>query len=146
MQKISILNGLTIDQVQIGDQATMSKTLSEADGYLFASLTGSINPLYLDELFAHKTEFGHRIIPEMLIGLMFPATQGNFLPGDGNVHLKQHLDFLKPVYIGDTITVVIEIKDKIIEKNRVIIKNTAYNQDGEIVVTGEAVVWPKKDE
>jgi acyl dehydratase len=83
---------------------------------MFASLTGSINPLYLDEIFAAKTEFKKRIIPEMLIGLMFPATQGNFLPGDGNLHLKQHLDFLKPVYIGDTITVDIEIKDKIIEK------------------------------
>jgi len=141
----SILNGLKIDEVEIGDQAMMSKTISETDAYLFTAMTGSINPLYLDETYAAKTEFKKRIVPELLIALMFPATQGNFLPGDGNLHLKQHVDFLKPVYVGDTITVVVEIVGKILEKNRVIIKNTAYNQNNEIVVTGEAVVWPKKD-
>lgn len=143
---INILNGKTVDEVAIGDKASMSKTITETDVYLFAALTGSLNPLYLDEIYASKTSLGHRIVPELLIASMLPATQGNFLPGEGNVHLKQHLDFHHPAYIGDTITTEVEIisKDKL--KNRVIIKNSCRNQHGQLLVTGEAVVWPKKTE
>lgn len=140
----SILNGKTVHQVQIGEKATMSKTITETDAYLFAALTGSTNPLYLDEVYASKTKFGRRVVPELLVASMLPATQGNFLPGEGNLHLKQHLEWHKPVFIGDTITAEIEIIGKDIEKNRVFIRNTCRNQNGEVVVTGQAVVWPKK--
>jgi 3-hydroxybutyryl-CoA dehydratase len=140
----SILNGQTVDEVKIGEKATMSKTISESDSYLFAGLTGSLNPLYLDEEYASKTPYGKRIVPEMLVAAFLPATQGNFLPGELNVHLKQHLEFKKPVYIGDTITTEIEILGKDIKKNRVIIGNKCTNQNGEVVIVGQAIVYPKK--
>lgn len=143
---IDILNGKTVDQISIGEKATMSKTISEADAYLFTALTGSLNPLYLDEVYASKTKYGRRIVPELLVAAMLPATQGNFLPGEGNVHLKQHLDFHKPAFIGDTLTTEVEIIGKDVVKNRVTIRNTVRNQNGEVLVTGEAVVWPKKAE
>ncbi|MDI6871791.1 MAG: MaoC family dehydratase [Bacillota bacterium] len=143
---INILNGKTVHEVEIGEKASMSKTITETDAYMFAALTGSTNPLYLDEVFASGTPLGRRIVPELLIASMLPATQGNFLPGEGNLHLKQHLDFLKPVFIGDTITTEVEIIGKDVERNRVTIRQACRNQDGEVVVTGEAVVWPKKRE
>jgi len=143
---IDILKGKTVEEVVIGEKASMSKTISETDVYLFAALTGSLNPLYLDEVYASRTEYGRRIVPELLIASMLPATQGNFLPGEGNVHLKQHFDFLKPAYIGDTLTTEVEIIDKDVVKNRVTIRNTCRNQNGEVLLTGEAVVWPKKSE
>ncbi|HBG16375.1 MAG TPA: enoyl-CoA hydratase [Firmicutes bacterium] len=143
---IDILNGKTVEEVVIGEKASMSKTIGETDVYMFTALTGSLNPLYQNEVYASKTEYGRRIVPELLLASMLPATQGNFLPGEGNVHLKQKLEFHKPAFIGDTVTTEVEIINKDVVKNRVTIRNTCRNQNGEVLVTGEAVVWPKKNE
>lgn len=129
----------------IGDKASFSKTISETDIYQFAGITGDFNPLHIDEEYAKKTKFGKRIAHGMLTSSFICTVLGMKLPGVGTIHVSQHLEFKRPVYIGSTITVELEIIE-ILEKGLLKILSNIYNQNKEIVVEGYSIVKaPKTD-
>ena len=138
------MKGIPIDQLNIGDKASFSKTLSESDVYLFAGITGDLNPAHIDEEYARKTFFKTRIAHGMLLAGFISAVMGNKLPGLGTVYIKQELNFLAPVRIGDTITARAELIEIVPEKNRARFKTTCLNQDRKTVLDGEAIVSPPK--
>jgi len=136
--------GKTIDEMKVGDVAELAKTISESDIYLYAGITGDFNPAHINEAYAAKTFFKTRIAHGMLLGGFISAILGSKLPGPGTIYIKQELNFLAPVRIGDTITARAEIVEMIAEKNRVRFKTTCVNQDGTLIVDGEALVSPPK--
>lgn len=136
--------GKTIDDMKVGDVAEFAKTISESDIYLYAGITGDFNPAHINEAYAAKTFFKTRIAHGMLLGGFISAILANRLPGPGTIYIKQELKFLAPVRIGDTITARAEIVEIIAEKNRVRLKTTCVNQDGTLIVDGEALVSPPK--
>jgi len=136
--------GKTIDQLKIGDKAQFAKTISESDIYLYAGLTGDFNPAQIDTIYAEKTPFKTRIAHGMLLGGFISAVMANQLPGPGTIYISQGLNFLAPVRIGDTITAEVEIVEISAEKKRARIKTTCINQNGKVVVDGEAIVSPPR--
>jgi 3-hydroxybutyryl-CoA dehydratase len=130
----------SFDQFKVGDQARFRKTIVESDVYLFAGITGDLNPVHVDAEFAGTTVFGSRVAHGMLTGGLISAVLGTRLPGPGTIYLSQTLKFLLPVYPGDTITAEVEVVEKIAGKNRLRLRTTCYNQKGEAVLDGEAVV------
>jgi 3-hydroxybutyryl-CoA dehydratase len=136
--------GKTIDEIEVGDTAEFTKTVSEADIYLYAGVTGDVNPAHIDEVYASNTFFKTRIAHGMLLGGFISTVLGNKLPGHGTVYIKQELKFLAPVHIGDTVTARAEVVEVIKEKNRLRLRTTCENQDGTMVVDGEALVSPPK--
>lgn len=126
---------------KIGAQATFSKTISESDVYLFAGITGDLNPLHVNEEYARNSRFGKRIAHGMLTSSFICTVLGMKLPGEGTIHISQQLNFKKPVFIGDTVTVRLEVVD-ILEKGFLKISSVIYNQSGEIVIDGFSVVKP----
>ena len=136
--------GKTIDELKIGDSAEFTKTVSEADIYLYAGITGDFNPAHINEAYARETFFKTRIAHGMLSAGFISAVIGTKLPGTGTIYMKQDLSFLAPVRIGDTITARVEVIDVLAEKNRVTLKTTCVNQEGVQVLDGEAVVSPPK--
>lgn len=136
--------GKVIEQLNVGDIAEFGKTISEADIYLYAGITGDFNPAHLNESYAEGTYFKTRIAHGMLSAGLISAVLANHLPGPGTIYLKQDLNFLAPVHIGDTITARVEILELIPEKNRVRLKTVCLNQKGVQVLEGEAVVSPPK--
>ena len=136
--------GKTIDQLKIGDKAQFAKTISESDIYLYAGLTGDFNPAHINTIYAEKTPFKTRIAHGMLLGGFISAVMANQLPGPGTIYISQGLNFLAPVRIGDTITAEVEIVEISAEKKRARIKTTCINQDGKVVVDGEAIVSPPR--
>jgi 3-hydroxybutyryl-CoA dehydratase len=136
------MNGKTIDELNVGDNAQVSKTVSETDIYLFAGITGDFNPAHVDEEYARRTFFGTRIAHGMLTAGFISAVLGCQLPGPGAVYLRQEVSFLGPVKIGDTITARAEVVEIDRAKGRVKLLTTCDNQEGKRVVTGEAVVSP----
>ncbi len=136
--------GKTIEQLKLGDSAEFSKTVSEADIYLYAGVTGDFNPAHINEVYAGKTFFKSRIAHGMLSGGFISAVIANQLPGPGTIYMRQELNFLAPVRIGDTITAKVEIIDINAGKNRIRLKTTCVIQDGTLVVDGEALVSPPK--
>ena len=136
--------GKTIDKLKPGETAAFSKTVSESDVYLFAGVTGDLNPAHINEDYARNTFFKTRIAHGMLLAGFVSAVIGNRLPGYGTIYVRQELDFLAPVHMGDTITAQVEVKEILSEKNRVVLRTTCINQDNVMVLDGEALVSPPK--
>ena len=136
--------GKTIKSLRVGDVAFYEKTITDADVVLFANVTGDKNPVHIDEDYAKKSIFEKRICHGGLVSALFSTVLGTTLPGEGTIYLGQDSKFIKPVYLNDTIKAMVEVSEIIESKNRVILKTTAYNQNGDIVVVGKATVMPPK--
>lgn len=136
--------GKTFDELKLGDSARFSKTVTDADIYLFAGVTGDLNPAHIDETYAKGTFFKTRIAHGMLSAGFISAVIGTRLPGPGTVYMHQTLDFLAPVRIGDTVTATVEVIEKGEDKKRVRLKTTCVNQEGVMVLDGEAMVSPPR--
>ena len=118
----------------------MSRTISEADVAIFADVTGDTNPLHVDEDFAKRARFGGRIAHGMLTASLISAVLGTKLPGPGSIYLNQSLKFLKPVRIGDTVRVMVEVISFTPKNGIITLKTRCTNQDGDEVLCGEAVL------
>lgn len=136
--------GKTIDELKTGDKAHFTKTVSETDIYMYAGITGDFNPAHINEEYAKDTHFKGRIAHGMLMGGFISTVIGNQLPGPGTIYLKQDLEFLGPVRIGDTITAEVEVMEIIEEKKHVRLKTACVNQEGKKVVDGYALVSPSR--
>ena len=101
---------------------------------------GDTNPVHLDDAYAAATRFGRRIAHGMLTGSLISAVLGNDLPGHGTIYLGQDLKFKAPVFIGDTVTATVELVKYREDKRIATFHTTCTNQDGVLVIEGEAVV------
>lgn len=126
--------------LRVGDTASLSKVLSEQDVLTFAEITRDCNPVHVDEAFAAQTRFGRRIAHGMLTAGLISAVLGTQLPGPGSIYLSQSLKFRAPVYLGDTITAVVEVIAVRQDKPIVTLATICKNQKGETVIEGEAVL------
>lgn len=138
------MTGKTIVEMSIGESAEFSKTLSESDIYLFAGLSGDLNPFHINEEYAKNTFFKGRIAHGMLLAGFISTVVGCYLPGPGAIYVSQELRFLAPARIGDTITAKAVVQEMDTDKNRVVLHTTCTNQEGTVVVDGKAVVSPRK--
>jgi 3-hydroxybutyryl-CoA dehydratase len=127
--------------LKVGDRASFTKTVSDADIIAFAQVTGDDQPLHLDDAFAAKTRFGKRIAHGMLSAGFISAVLGTKLaPDNVVVYLSQQMRFRLPVDIGDTITAEAEVTAVDAEKRIVTVRTDCLNQNGDAVVKGEATV------
>ncbi len=126
--------------LKIGDRASRTKTITDEDVRLFARVSGDTNPVHLDDAYAAGTRFGRRIAHGMLTGSLISAILGNDLPGHGSIYLGQEFKFKAPVFIGDTITATVELIAYREDKRIATFKTTCINQDGTLVLEGQAVV------
>ncbi len=128
--------------ITVGRKASLSKKITAQDIELFAKVTGDTNPLHLDEAFAKRTRFKKRVCHGMLSAGLISAVLGTKLagPNASPIYLGQSMRFLKPVFIGDTVTASIEVK-KVDPARRILIVSTeCSNQDGQQILTGEATM------
>lgn len=132
----------TFETIDLGDEATFEKTLSESDVYLYAGISGDLNPAHINAVEAEKGIFKKRVVHGMLTASLISTVLGCHLPGPGTIYLEQDVKFLKPVFIGDTIRAEVKVIEKIKEKNQIRLKTACYNQKNQIVVEGFALVIP----
>lgn len=128
-------------ELLVGSKAEFSKTISESDIYLFAGITGDLNPVHINSEEAEKGFARQRIAHGALINGLISAVIGMQLPGPGTIYMEQDSKFIKPVYIGDTIKAVVEIKEILNIQKRILgLSTIAYNQNGDEVIIGYAKV------
>ncbi|MDX6711679.1 MAG: 3-hydroxybutyryl-CoA dehydratase [Blastocatellia bacterium] len=123
-----------------GDTAQLSTTITDRDIQAFAELTGDHNPVHLDDAFASRTRFKRRIAHGMLVASQLSKVIANDLPGQGSVYLSQTLKFVAPVYPGDTVTARVTVLSVREDKPIITLETVCVNQDGQEVITGEAIV------
>lgn len=126
--------------LQIGATASRTRTITDAAIRAFAEASGDTNSIHLDEAYAATTPFGRRIAHGMLTASIISAILGNDLPGVGTIYLGQDVKFKAPVFIGDTVTATVELIKYREDKRIATFRTTVHNQDGVLVVEGEAVV------
>lgn len=135
---------MTINEMKIGQSASISKTVTETDVYLFAGISGDLNPAHTNEVAASQTMFKTRIAHGMLGASFISAAIGMQLPGPGTIYVGQDLKFTAPVYIGETVTATVTVTELNVDKNRAILETVLTNQDGIVAIKGQAVVMPPK--
>lgn len=126
----------TYDTLKVGDTNAYEKTFTEADVLLFSAISGDGNPIHMSDEFAKKSKFGRRIVHGSMTASLFSAALTRAFPT--SIYISQYSEFCAPVYIGDTIRVVVTCLEKL-GRGRVRMKTEAFNQNGEKVIDGEGI-------
>jgi acyl dehydratase len=137
------LSGKTIDDIPVGLRTTFTKTVSESDVYLFAGITGDLDPNHVDEEYCRKTSLGHRVAHGALIVGYTSGASTRILQDFERPMVSVGYDrirFLKPVYFGDTITIEYEISSIERERERTIAKIEVKNQRDELVMVATHIM------
>ncbi len=127
------------EDLQVGQEASLSTTVKEADIAAFAEVSGDKNPVHLDAAYAATTMFKERIAHGMLSAAYISAVFGMKLPGPGSIYISQTLAFKAPVKIGDTVMTTVKLVELVPEKKRARFE-TVCAVDGKPVLTGEAML------
>ena len=134
------IENITFDELQIGQSAQLQRTLTLEDIQAFAAVSGDTNPAHLDPEYANDTLFHGVIAHGMWGGSLISALLGTEFPGPGTIYIHQDLDFLKPVRVGDSLTVKVTVLSKEAEHHRVELACEVTNQTGHVVLRGTARV------
>lgn len=133
------ISNVIYDDLNIGDSECHTMLLTDKIIRGFAELTGDYNPVHLDENFANNSIFKQRIGHGLWASSLISTVLGTKLPGAGTIYLEQKLNFLKPVFIGDSVTAHITLSEKL-HKGKVVFECVVTNGDGVDVISGMAIV------
>ena len=137
------MSGDSIDDIEVGLRTRITKTVSESDVYLFAGITGDLDPNHVDEEYARKTNLGHRVAHGALIIGYTSAASTRILQDFGRPMVSVGYDrirFLKPVYFGDTLTIDYVVESVERERERTIAKIEIKNQRDELVAVATHIM------
>ena len=132
------------EEFRVGDIASFSKTITDADILLFAAVSGDNYPLHVDAEYAKTTRFGQRAAHGMLTASLLSTVIGLLLQRPGGIYVEQAVRFKRPVFVGDTLAASGEIVELLPEQRRMRVRTAIINQRGETVLEGEGVI--QKDE
>ena len=136
----NLIENLTYDELHIGQRAQIERTLTRDDINAFALVSGDVNPVHMDDEYAEGTRFQGVIAHGMWAGALISSVLGNDFPGAGTLYVEQSLRFHRAVKVGDTLTVSVTVAGKDDATRHVRMDCEVTNQDGEQVVSGQAVV------
>ncbi|RMF11754.1 MAG: MaoC family dehydratase [Alphaproteobacteria bacterium] len=136
---MSQIHGYYLEDLEIGQTASLTRTVTEEAIEQFAEISGDTNPLHLDEDYARTTPFAGRIAHGALSASYISAVLGTDLPGPGCIYLSKSLRFRAPVRIGDEVTARVTVKAINLEKRRVTF-DCVCEVGGKVVLDGEALI------
>jgi 3-hydroxybutyryl-CoA dehydratase len=131
------LHGYYLEDLEVGMSDSFAKTISEADVYGFAGISGDTNPVHINEEYAGTTPFGQRIAHGMLSAALISTVAGTKLPGPGAIYVDQQIKFKAPLFIGQTARAEVTVKEINERRRRVLCDTNVYVGD-KVIATGEA--------
>ncbi len=136
----SYIENRTYDEINVGDVATLTRTLRREDIQLFAIMSGDVNPAHVDPEYAHSSMFHEVIAHGMWGAAMISTVLGTEFPGPGTIYFNQTLRFSRPVKVGDTIKVTLTCAQKFDHNKHMVFDCVCTNQDNLKVISGQAEV------
>jgi 3-hydroxybutyryl-CoA dehydratase len=109
-----------IEELRPGMSESYSRTVTEEDIQKFGEVSGDLNPVHFDEVYAKKTIFRGRIAHGLLTASYISTVLGTKLPGAGSIFMGATIRFKAPVRVGDIVTAICTVREVIAEKKRVI--------------------------
>jgi phosphate acetyltransferase len=140
MEAMEYIENRTYDEIQVGDSASLVRTLKPQDIQLFAIMSGDVNPSHVDPEYARSSMFREVIAHGMWGGALISTVLGTQFPGPGTIYVDQTLHFSRPVGLGDTITVMVTATRKFDHNHHILFDCVCTNQDGQKVIGGTAEV------
>lgn len=130
------MNRYSINDIYVGMNQSFSKEITDTMMDDFYQICGDENPLHREKEFARRKGFNDRVVYGMLGGSLVSTLGGVYLPGENCLIREVALKFVRPVYIGDTLTVIGEVKRVEVEFNYIEVDVCIRNQHGEKVIRG----------
>jgi 3-hydroxybutyryl-CoA dehydratase len=143
MGMTTVAKGVFFEDLSVGQEASLSNTVTESVINAFADVSGDHNPVHVDADYAAGTMFKERIAHGMLSAAYISAVFGMQLPGPGAIYISQTMNFKAPVKIGATVVTTVRVVELIPEKKRARF-SCVCAVDGKPVVEGEAVLMVPK--
>lgn len=131
--------GYFIEDMEPGQSASYTKTVTEADILMFAGVSGDTNPIHIDQSYAETTMFKQRIAHGILSAGFISTVLGTMLPGPGAIYVSQNLKFKAPVTIGSTVRATCTVKEVDTAKKRAVMETQCFVGD-KLVIDGEAML------
>jgi 3-hydroxybutyryl-CoA dehydratase len=137
---------MTDFHVKVGDKVSFAKTVSESDVYLFAGITGDLSPNHTNQVYMENSSYGTRMVHgALLVGFMSTVSSvaiAHTREGDETpVALGfDRVRFIKPVFLGDTVTLTYEFTGIDIEQKRSNADINVTNQHGELVAVAKHIL------
>ncbi|MGW7774794.1 MaoC family dehydratase [Pseudomonas machongensis] len=135
-----VLGAIPLEQIAVGMSVAYSQTITDADIKAYAGLSGDHNPVHVNREYAEQSRFGKRIAHGLMSAGFFSALFGTRLPGPGCVYVSQSLNFLRPVYIDDTVLAEVCVTAVDLKKRRVSF-DTVCKVKGKKVISGCAEIY-----
>jgi 3-hydroxybutyryl-CoA dehydratase len=127
-------------KIVAGMSASYSQTITDSDVKSFSGISGDKNPIHMDEKYASVSRYKKRIVHGLLPCSFFSALFGTKLPGEGCVYASQSIKFLRPIYIGDTVTASVIVKSLDHQKHNIHFE-TICKVENKVVINGEACIF-----
>jgi phosphate acetyltransferase len=134
------LESRTYDEIKVGDSSSLSRTLHPEDIQLFAAITGDINPAIVDPEFANSGMFRQVIAHGMWSASLISTTLGTQFPGPGTLLINQSIRFVRPVTVGDTVTITVTVIEKFPHNHHILFDCTCTNQSAQPIIEGTVEV------
>lgn len=128
------------EKYKAGDVFTYNFSFTQNDVITFSHASGDYNPIHLDKEYAARTIFKRTIIHGFLGGSVFSKVFGTIYPGRGTIYLKQNMSFLKPMYTQTPYKAIFTIINIFQDKNRALVKTDITDNNGILVISGEALI------
>lgn len=125
-------------RVQVGQTATRTLTVTQEHVEKYAQITGDRNPLHFDERFASATPFGRLVVQGGITAGILNALVAEDLPGPGTVFMSQNIEYVAPVFIGDTIVGEVEVLEVHATKPVTHLRVEVRRAASQVVLKGEA--------
>lgn len=128
------------DSLHVGDEVTVRKTITEADGALYIAATGDFGPVHVDESYARATRFGRRLAPGIMVAGICTNVLTAELAGTLGVSIEDRFWFTGPVFYGDTIAFRVWIHEMDAQSRTVTWRASATNEEDREVLRAEATL------
>jgi 3-hydroxybutyryl-CoA dehydratase len=125
-----------IEDFEVGQRASFTKTFTDEDVRRFVEITGDTNPLHVDDGFAAASRFGRRVLHGLLTASMFSTLVGMRLPGTGAIYRGQTIRFRKPAHVGEALTAHLVVRSIDHSRHRLVMDAWIENESGERVIEG----------
>lgn len=131
----------TYESLTVGDTYSFERTITMDDVRAFADVSGDDNPIHVDEAAAAASRFGRPVVHGVFLLAIASKVLGRDFPGDGSIAVSLDARFLRPVPVGETVTLEVKVAEKIEARGHVRMKMYGYAA-GKMAFGGEAVVIP----
>lgn len=132
--------------LKIGDTTSFTKTVSESDVYQFAGITGDFSPNHVNKAYMEKSSYGRLMAHGALIVGFMSTVSTQIIAHSREAEETpvsvgyDKVRFLKPVFLGDTITVAYTVSEIDIVRRRSTAGIEVTNQNDELVAVASHIL------